>query len=90
MRLGADTVKKCFLELGGKSANIVLDDADFATAIGTSAFQVVAHGGQGCSTLTRLLLPRARFDEGVEMAAQIMASLPYGDPADPDEHAWAR
>ncbi len=84
MRLGADTVKKCFLELGGKSANIVLDDADFATAIGTSAFQVVAHGGQGCSTLTRLLLPRPRFEEGVEMAAQIMASLPYGDPADPE------
>ena len=83
MRLGADTVKKCFLELGGKSANIVLEDADLAAAVKTSAFQVVAHGGQGCSTLSRLLLPRSRFNEGVELVGQIMSSLPYGDPADP-------
>jgi aldehyde dehydrogenase (NAD+) len=83
MKLGSDTVKKCFLELGGKSANIVLEDADFAAAIGWNAFMVTMHGGQGCSTLTRLLLPRSRFDEGVEMCAQIMSSIPYGDPTDP-------
>ena len=82
MSLGAETVKKCFLELGGKSANIVLEDADFAAGVGASATMVMVHGGQGCSTLTRLLLPRSRFDEGVELAAQIMSSMPYGDPAD--------
>jgi aldehyde dehydrogenase (NAD+) len=80
MRLGSDTVKKCFLELGGKSANIVFEDADFQKAIGLSAFMVCLHGGQGCATLTRLLLPRSRFDEGVAMAAAMMSGMKYGDP----------
>jgi aldehyde dehydrogenase (NAD+) len=83
MRQAADTVKKCFLELGGKSAAIVLDDADFAAAIPAAAAGVCFHGGQGCSTLTRLLLPRSRYDEGVEVATQIMSMMPYGDPNDP-------
>jgi aldehyde dehydrogenase (NAD+) len=83
MRQAADTVKKCFLELGGKSANIVFEDADFPTAIGSTAAGVCFHGGQGCSTLTRLLLPSSRYDEGVELAAQAMAAMPYGDPNDP-------
>ncbi len=83
MRQGADTVKKLFLELGGKSADIVLEDANFPEAIGMSTFMVMVHGGQGCATLTRLLLPRSRFDEGVEIAAQMMSSMPYGDPTDP-------
>ena len=80
MSLGAATVKKCFLELGGKSANIVLEDADFARGIGMSTFMVCLHGGQGCATLSRLLLPASRFDEGVEIAAQQMSSMKYGDP----------
>jgi aldehyde dehydrogenase (NAD+) len=80
MNLGAATVKKCFLELGGKSANIVFEDADFAKAITMSTFMVCVHGGQGCATLSRLLLPRSRFDEGVEIAAQQMSNMPYGDP----------
>jgi aldehyde dehydrogenase (NAD+) len=83
MKLAADTVKKCFLELGGKSANIVLEDADLPTAVMSTAAGVCFHGGQGCSTLTRLLLPRSRFEEGVELAAQAMGSMPYGDPRDP-------
>ncbi len=83
MKLASDNVKKCFLELGGKSANIVLEDADLAAAVGFNAWMVCLHGGQGCATLTRLLLPRSRFEEGVAMAAQIMASIPYGDPTDP-------
>ena len=83
MESASASLKKCFLELGGKSANIVLDDADFGAAIGFNAFMVCLHGGQGCATLTRLLLPRSRFDEGVELAAQILSSIPYGDPTDP-------
>jgi aldehyde dehydrogenase (NAD+) len=84
MQLGSETLKKCFLELGGKSANIVFEDAEFFGAIGTSAIMVCMHGGQGCATLTRLLLPRSRFDEGVQIASQLMSSLPYGDPNDPN------
>ena len=83
MGLAAATVKKCFLELGGKSASIVLEGADLATAVGMTAGGVCFHSGQGCATLTRLLLPRSRFEEGVELAAQAMASMPYGDPTDP-------
>ncbi len=83
MRLAANTVKKCFLELGGKSAAIVLEDADLAMAVGMTAGGVCFHSGQGCSTLTRLLLPRSRFEEGVELAARAMAAVPYGDPSDP-------
>jgi aldehyde dehydrogenase (NAD+) len=84
MRLGADTVKKCFLELGGKSASIVLEDADFMSALGYAAFQVCVHGGQGCATLSRLLLPRSRFDEGIELVSQMMAGVPWGDPREPE------
>ncbi|WP_018506040.1 aldehyde dehydrogenase family protein [Parafrankia discariae] len=84
MKLGSETIKKCFLELGGKSANIVFEDADFRTAIGMSTFMVCIHAGQGCATLTRLLLPRSRFEEGVELAAQMLSMMPYGDPLDPN------
>jgi aldehyde dehydrogenase (NAD+) len=84
MAKGADTVKKVFLELGGKSANIVLDDvADPGGAIGVSAIGVCTHSGQGCAITTRLLLPRSRYDEMLEVADAMMASVTYGDPWDP-------
>jgi len=84
MAKGADTVKKVFLELGGKSANIVLDDvADPPGAIGVSAIGVCTHSGQGCAITTRLLLPRSRYDEMLEVADTMMASVTYGDPWDP-------
>jgi aldehyde dehydrogenase (NAD+) len=81
MAAAAPTLKKVFLELGGKSAAIVLDDADLATAVGTAAFSVCVHAGQGCALTTRLLVPRARYDEAVEIAASTMASIGTGDPA---------
>ncbi|MCD0449818.1 aldehyde dehydrogenase [Actinocorallia sp. API 0066] len=83
MRSGADTLKKVFLELGGKSALLALDDADLATVVGNAAFQITTHAGQGCSLLTRLVLPRARYDEGVELLVETLRNWPYGDPADP-------
>jgi aldehyde dehydrogenase (NAD+) len=84
MEAGAPTIKRVFLELGGKSATIVLDDVeDMAAATGMTCFQVCTHGGQGCATTTRLLLPRSRYDEGVEAAAALLGVLPYGDPQDP-------
>ncbi|MCK9901603.1 aldehyde dehydrogenase [Parafrankia colletiae] len=84
MKLGSETIKKCFLELGGKSANIVFEDADFRGSIGLSTFMVCLHAGQGCATLSRLLLPRSRFEEGVQFAAQMLSAMPYGDPLDPN------
>ncbi len=79
----ADTVKKCFLELGGKSANIVLDDADFGLALALAAGWVCTHSGQGCASYTRLLLPRSRYDEGVEIAKGHFENARVGDPTDP-------
>jgi aldehyde dehydrogenase (NAD+) len=88
MAKAADTVKKVFLELGGKSAKIVLDDVeDLGAAVGGIAMGVCVHSGQGCAITTRLLLPRSRYDEGVELAAAMMAGVPYGDPWDPSKLA---
>ncbi|HEV3264683.1 MAG TPA: aldehyde dehydrogenase family protein [Acidimicrobiales bacterium] len=83
MRVAAPTIKKVFLELGGKSAFIVLDDADVASAVAGVAFQITTHAGQGCAVTSRLLLPRSRFDEGLEAVIEAVGSMSYGDPADP-------
>lgn len=84
MEAASATIKKVFLELGGKSAHIVLDDvADMAAATASPCFMVCTHGGQGCATSTRLLLPRHRYEEGVEATAAMLGALPYGDPQDP-------
>lgn len=82
MEVGAPTIKKVFLELGGKSASIALDDADLAAAVGGACFQVCMHGGQGCATTTRMLVPRSRFDEAMEIAKATLESIPVGDPRD--------
>jgi aldehyde dehydrogenase (NAD+) len=82
MAAAAPTLKRLFLELGGKSALVVLDDADFDLASVLAAFQVTTHAGQGCAITSRLLLPRARYDEGVEAVATALANMAYGDPTD--------
>jgi len=76
----AATIKKVFLELGGKSAFLVLDDADLAGACSMSAFTAAMHAGQGCAITTRLVVPRARYEEAVEAAAATMGSIKPGDP----------
>jgi aldehyde dehydrogenase (NAD+) len=83
MAKASDTVKKVFLELGGKSANIVLDDADLSASVPISAMGVCTHSGQGCAITTRLLVHRSRYDEAVELADASMAAVTYGDPWDP-------
>jgi aldehyde dehydrogenase (NAD+) len=83
MTAAAQTIKKVFLELGGKSAFVVLDDADLASACAVAAFTVATHAGQGCAITTRLVVPRDRYDEAVSVAAGTMAHLPVGDPTDP-------
>jgi len=82
MEKGAATMKRLFLELGGKSADIILDDTDFATRLPGGAM-VCMHGGQGCAMPTRMLLPRSRYDEGIEILAEAFRNVPYGDPTDP-------
>ena len=81
MEKGAATLKRVFLELGGKSASIILDDADFASSV-PMASMVCVHGGQGCAMQSRLLVPESRYDEAVELVAAGMAAMPYGDPTD--------
>jgi len=71
----AVTIKKVFLELGGKSAFVVLDDADLGAASSVSAFTASMHAGQGCAITTRLVVPRARYDEAVAIAAGTMSSI---------------
>ena len=83
MEKGAATLKRVFLELGGKSATIVLDDADFASSV-PSGIAVCFHAGQGCAIQTRMLLPRSRYDEGVEILKATLSSVAYGDPQRPD------
>ncbi|MGW0684007.1 aldehyde dehydrogenase family protein [Streptomyces sp. NPDC002754] len=83
MAAASGTVKRVFLELGGKSAMVLLDDADLRAASMMAAFMSCSHAGQGCAICTRLLVPRERHDEVVEMVAQGLAHIPVGDPADP-------
>ncbi|MGV9669082.1 MULTISPECIES: aldehyde dehydrogenase [unclassified Gordonia (in: high G+C Gram-positive bacteria)] len=83
MEAASATLKKVFLELGGKSAFIVLDDADLKSACAMAAFAVVTHAGQGCAITTRLLVPRTQLDEAIAATRDAMAGLPAADPSDP-------
>jgi acyl-CoA reductase-like NAD-dependent aldehyde dehydrogenase len=83
MAAASETVKRVFLELGGKSAVIMLDDADFTAASMFAAFSMVTHAGQGCALTSRLLVPTSHHDEIVELIAQNFAKVRHGDPADP-------
>jgi aldehyde dehydrogenase (NAD+) len=83
MELGSATLKRLFLELGGKSANIVLDDADFPAALASTIYACV-NAGQGCAIPTRLLLPRSRYEEGLEIVTENFKGIKYGDPNDPE------
>jgi aldehyde dehydrogenase (NAD+) len=83
MAHAAGTLKRVFLELGGKSAFVVLDDAELRGACGVAAFTVCVHAGQGCAITTRLVVARRYFDDAVDAAASTLAKLPAGDPTDP-------
>ncbi|WP_419926998.1 aldehyde dehydrogenase family protein [Candidatus Poriferisocius sp.] len=83
MAAASATVKRTFLELGGKSAYVVLDDADVQTAATMNAFMVCTHAGQGCAIATRLVVPAAMADTAAATASAVLAGIPYGDPSDP-------
>ena len=82
MECASQTVKKVFLELGGKSATIMLDDADLGESL-AGIGMLCTHAGQGCAITTRLLLPRSRYEEGVGPRQGGFEKLAYGDPTNP-------
>jgi acyl-CoA reductase-like NAD-dependent aldehyde dehydrogenase len=82
MAAASATIKRVFLELGGKSALVVLDDADLRGPIGTATFATCSHAGQGCAIPTRMVVPRAQHDAIIEQVAAGLRSVVYGDPAD--------
>jgi acyl-CoA reductase-like NAD-dependent aldehyde dehydrogenase len=79
MQLAAESVKRVALELGGKSANIILDDADLSAAIPAGIFACYMNSGQTCSALTRMLVPRSKLAEVEELAATAAAGTPFGE-----------
>ncbi|MEP4649062.1 MAG: aldehyde dehydrogenase family protein, partial [Ilumatobacter sp.] len=82
----AETVKRVALELGGKSANIVLDDADFAAVIPKGLFACYLNSGQTCTAHTRMLVPNSRYDEAVEIAVAAAEATQVGDPTEEGMH----
>jgi aldehyde dehydrogenase (NAD+) len=80
--VAAETVKRVALELGGKSANVLLADADFGRAVKIGLANTYINGGQTCTAWSRLLVPADRHDEVVELAVAAAAKYGVGDPAD--------
>jgi aldehyde dehydrogenase (NAD+) len=83
MALAASTLKKCTLECGGKSANIVLDDADIDLAVDGALYAIFYHQGQCCEAGTRLFLPAKLHDEFVGKMVEKTKKMVVGDPKDP-------
>ncbi|MBM3358235.1 MAG: aldehyde dehydrogenase family protein [Betaproteobacteria bacterium] len=82
--LAARTVKRVALELGGKSASIVLEDADFPRAVKSTVSSCFFNSGQTCSALTRLLVPETRYEEAAKLAVDAARSFTPGDPTSAD------
>jgi acyl-CoA reductase-like NAD-dependent aldehyde dehydrogenase len=78
--LASGTVKRVALELGGKSANIILDDADFEEAVSGGLTRLLRNSGQTCTALSRMLVPRHRLSEVEELALLAMKGYTLGDP----------
>ncbi len=78
--LGAPSVKRICQELGGKSANVILDGADFAAAVPAGVIGMMLNCGQTCTALTRMIVPRSRQQEVVDLAVAALATLAMGDP----------
>ena len=80
MQIAAEMVKRVALELGGKSANIILEDADLAKAVGDGVFKCYLNSGQTCSALTRMVVPRSKLAEVEDLAVAAAAGLMPADP----------
>lgn len=79
----ARTIKRVALELGGKSANVILDDADLNTAVKVGVSNAFLNGGQTCTAWTRMIVPADRHDEAIALAAKFASGFVPGDPLDP-------
>ncbi len=82
-KLAAEKLKPCTLELGGKSAAIILEDADVDSALPMLLFSGLMNSGQACVAQTRILVPRSRYEEIVEKIGAAVAAMPVGLPDDP-------
>ena len=82
--LGAPTVKRICQELGGKSANVILDGADLSKAVPAGITGMMLNCGQTCTALTRMIVPRSKQDDVVDLAVAALGSLPMGDPTSDD------
>ncbi len=83
-QLAAPTVKRVAQELGGKSANIILPDADIASAVVAGVHACYTNGGQNCQSPTRMLVHNAHRDQAVEAARGAVETIRVGDPLDPE------
>jgi aldehyde dehydrogenase (NAD+) len=81
--VASKTVKRVALELGGKSPNVILEDADLQRAVVDGVGKCFLNSGQTCSALTRMLVPRSRLQEAEQIAAAAAEQAPVGDPFDP-------
>ena len=84
MQLAADNVKRVALELGGKSPNVILENADLSKAVPSGVSACFLNSGQTCSALTRMIVPRSRLAEVENLAVQAAATYKPGDPFDPE------
>ncbi|MGE5289506.1 MAG: aldehyde dehydrogenase [Micromonosporaceae bacterium] len=85
-RIGAicgEQLKRCSLELGGKSAAIILEDADLPTTVGWLEMASLMNNGEACVAQTRILAPRSRYEETIEALVGMVSGLRVGDPSDP-------
>ncbi|HEX8075284.1 MAG TPA: aldehyde dehydrogenase family protein [Thermoleophilaceae bacterium] len=82
--VASGTVKRVALELGGKSPNVILDDADLKAAVIDGIGKCYLNSGQTCSALTRMLVPREKLEAAEQIAAGVVAEIKVGDPFEPD------
>ena len=84
MREASATVKKVSLELGGKSANLILPSADFKRAVGHGVKTMMGNSGQSCNAPSRMFVPAERLEEAEALAAEMAGAIKVGDPRDPE------
>src|SRR5512145_588257 len=80
--LASQSIKRVALELGGKSASVILDDADLPAAVKSTVNGCYLNSGQTCTALTRMLVPQSKYDEAAKLAADAAASFTLGNPLD--------
>ncbi len=85
-KAAADTVKQVALELGGKSPNIILDDANLKKAVTAGVLHCMENTGQSCNAPTRMLVPKSLYNEAAEIARNVAESVEVGDPGEKGDH----